>query len=253
MTFKFSKYQLNQAVFCLAFFGQFFLFFANPNIFTVLASFVCLHYLSNILHIASHNGASKNRFLNKIIGWLTCVWVFVFTFADFCLTHKEHHKFQGDKEKDPDYKIIAGGNVFLLPFRIVLVKDATFWNYNKMRFEYLFQRFCQIITVVSAFIFFRENFIYNWILPLLLVGICNALFLYFLPHYTNSLFEKLIQRSKFFAYLTQIARVSHDLHHQKVTNNLVYYPEFWVQKTGYQNIAEVIVKLDKLQNTLNKT
>jgi fatty acid desaturase len=239
-----TKYQFNQAVFLVAFASQFVLFFTHFGIFTTLASFVCLHYLSNILHIASHNGASKNRNLNQIIGWLCCAWVFVFTFADFCLTHKEHHKFQGDKQKDPDYKIIAGGSVFLLPFRIVWVKDATFWNYNKLRPQYLAQRFVQLIFLGVAFVFFRENFVFNWVLPLLLVGFCNSLFLYFLPHYTNKFFAKL--DFGIFGWLTQIARVSHDLHHQKVSNNLVYYPEFWIQKVGYSHISKIKIKLDNL-------
>ncbi len=267
MTIVITKYHINQLVFWLcwlslvliAYFSQQTLSFLQ-SLGLFVWSFLTLYYFCNLIHLATHNLLAKNIKFNHVFGWFAALPIFVFTFIDFKITHLEHHKYQGDEDLDPDYKIVKTGPVCFLPLRIIFYKDLFFWKYvtimskPKMKLEYCVQRLfqasyfgciiyqCQILGNWSWFIFY--------ILPLSIVGACNAAFLYYYPHYHNA-FEnwcysfskaKKASNSKFnfinpavwltsiFVWSVELSRAVHELHHKKPNGNIFYYPEFWLFK-----------------------
>jgi fatty acid desaturase len=262
-----TKYRFNQTVFwicwtnliAIIYFSQQTLnFIQSTGLF--LWSFLVLYYLCNLIHLASHNLLARNVKLNHIFGWLSALPIFVFTFIDFKITHLEHHKHQGDQDLDPDYRIVKTGPVYLLPLRIIFYKDIFFWKYAsekkkpQMLWEYTIQRVFQ--AAYFGFIIYQNQMFHNWslfifyIIPLSIVGACNAAFLYYYPHYQNAFehwcytFHKARKgsKSKFnlfnpafwltstFVWSVELSRAVHELHHKKPNGNIFYYPEFWLFK-----------------------
>jgi fatty acid desaturase len=269
INFTFNKYQFNQllfvfqfTVFVVLFLVSSWLSYGNSNLlFKVLVfvigfiiSTINLHYFSNLLHLASHNLLSKNRRWNDMFGWICATLILPFTFIDFKITHLEHHKHQGDIELDPDYRIVKTGSIWLLPLRIVFYKDYFFfklatakqkWNWIA---QYCFQRLVQF-TIIGC-LFYQTVIIRNYtyfslfMIPLCIVGVMNAMFLYFYPHYTND-FETKINKflefnkvgilnfpswgfCKLFVWGIALSRDVHEKHHQRPSGNLPYYPEWYV-------------------------
>jgi fatty acid desaturase len=261
------KYQVNQLVFGICWINLIAILYTSQQAlnyyqggFLFVWSFLVLYYFCNLIHLASHNLLSKKVWVNNILGWFSALPIFVFTFIDFKITHLEHHKHQGDTILDPDYRIVKTGKIYFLPFRIVFLKDWFFLKYaaakNKinMVYQYVFQRMFQI--TYFGFIIYQCQILGNWslfiyyILPLFLVGICNAAFLYYYPHYQNA-FEiwcykfyqaRKLSKSKFnfinpamlvtsaFVWSVDLSRAVHELHHKKPAGNIFYYPEFWIFK-----------------------
>ncbi len=213
------------------------------NFVTFLISLVSLHYLCNLVHIASHNSISKKRWLNDLISRICCIPALAFTHIDFKVTHLEHHKHTTDPILDPDWKITNTGSVFLLPFRIVFYKDIFFWKFclqrRKFAFirEYIFDRIVQVAAVFVIFNNFDFAFKFYWILPLFIVGILNAAFLYFYPHYEDR-FERFLRSNnrfvawrpvqKIYLFIVDVSRELHRQHHLKPTKNYYYFPELWI-------------------------
>lgn len=277
-----SKYQVNQLVFflqvlifCLIFWSANYLFgsqntikdnnsllptFSNTLVWvsiffvTFVLSTVNLHYFSNLIHLGSHNLLSKNRKINSILGWISSLLILPFTFIDFKITHLEHHKHQGDIDLDPDYKIVKTGSVWLLPLRIVVYKDYFFWKFalQKQKYnwllEYCIQRFVQIFIIWYIANWTQKHdsrYISLFILPLIVVGVSNAMYLYFYPHYTNS-FEIFLRKvisnnssntsklarsfARLFLWGIDLSRAIHEMHHQRPSGNMFYYPEWWIYK-----------------------
>lgn len=224
-------------------------------------STICLHYYCNLVHIASHQMLSKNRKLNHLLGWLSALPVLVFSFIDFKVTHTEHHKHPTDPNLDPDHKITATGHVLFLPLRIIFHKDSFFfkfaikkhkWNWIK---EYIFQRILQLgifgIIVFQSAIFKDQTLFIFYLLPLMVVGLLNAMFLYYYPHYQNrpeKWFRKVVNTNSNNKLLQAIAwsilfpidlcRTVHEAHHDKILNNFPYFPEVWMWRNNFLNIQQ---------------
>lgn len=260
-----SKYRINQIVFCLSwviFSCNLYLFNFQKSWWLWMLQFsistICLHYFCNLSHIASHQMLSKNKNLNHIFGWLSALPVLIFSYIDFKVTHQAHHQHTTNEELDPDHKITNKGSILWLPFRIIIYKDGFFLNQAvvKNKFlqiaEYTLQRTIQL----SFFIWVILNsssgiglaLTYFYILPLLIVGICNALFLYYYPHYQNR-FEHWA-RLQFnlgnkktinfwiglvIVWCVDLSRIIHQAHHDKVLSNSPYYPEFWLWQNSFLN------------------
>lgn len=244
------KYYFNPILFLLVgfvFAGNFYSNL-NNNSFSwlgFLISLITLHYLCNLVHIASHNSLTRPIWLNDLISRICCIPALAFTHIDFKITHLEHHKHTTDPVLDPDWKITNTGSVFLLPFRIVFYKDLFFWKFciknKKIKYlrEYVFDRLVQIITVFAVFSNFDFAFKFYWILPLFIVGILNAAFLYFYPHYEDNFERFLRSRNRFIAwrpiqkiylFTVDVSRELHRQHHLKPTKNYYYFPEIWIIK-----------------------
>ena len=262
-----TKYYFNQLVFWICWTSLIIVVYLSQqslNLFQSLCvsvwSFLVLYYLCNLIHLASHNLLSRNVKLNHVFGWFAALPIFVFTFIDFKITHLEHHKHQGDEDLDPDYRIVKTGPVYLLPLRIIFYKDLFFIKYArdknklKMIWEYALQRLFQ--AVYFGFIIYQCQMLGNWslftfyIIPLSIVGACNAAFLYYYPHYHNA-FEDwcykfnqarkvsgsklnfvnpLLFMTSIFVWSVELSRAVHELHHKKPAGNIFYYPEFWLFK-----------------------
>ena len=249
--FNLSKYATNQLIFVSSF-VIFWLNFATkltgqnslPELLVFLISLVSIHYLCNITHLASHNLLSKNVRINNLIGFVDCLPILVFSFIDFKITHLEHHKHTSDHELDPDWKITNTGNPLFLPFRIVYFKDAFFVKFARAKsklkwlLEYALERLLQLVLFFGVYAHFPFLVAVFWVLPLLIVGLLNAAFLYFYPHYSDS-FEKFFRSTKIwiffkigqpFIYLIETSRTIHYQHHLKPAKNLYYFPEIWIWK-----------------------
>jgi fatty acid desaturase len=264
-----TKYRFNQLVFWACWVSLIAIIYFSQQTLNLIQSmglfiwsFLVLYYLCNLIHLASHNLLARNVKLNHFFGWFSALPIFVFTFIDFKITHLEHHKHQGDEKLDPDYRIVKTGPVWLLPLRIIFYKDIFFIKYvkekkkSKMIWEYSIQRLLQ--SVYFGFIIYQCQLLNNWtlfvfyILPLSIVGACNAAFLYYYPHYENA-FERWCYKfhetrkashSKFnfinpalwmtsvFVWSVELSRAVHELHHKKPNGNLFYYPEFWLFRKG---------------------
>jgi fatty acid desaturase len=260
-----TKYQVNQIVFGICWVNLIAILYVSQQTlnffqgsFLFVWSFLVLYYLCNLIHLASHNLLSKKVPVNNVLGWFSALPIFVFTFIDFKITHLEHHKHQGDEHLDPDYRIVKTGKIYFLPFRIIFLKDWFFLKYavakNKwnMIWEYSIQRIFQI--AYFGVILYQCQILGNWslfiyyILPLFIVGICNATFLYYYPHYQNA-FElwcyrfyqaRKLSKSKLnfinpamlmtsiFVWSIELSRDVHDMHHKKPAGNIFFYPEFWI-------------------------
>ena len=168
----------------------------------VLVNILCLHYL---------------------FGFLACLFSGI-TFADFLFTHTLHHKHIGDKSKDPD-NFISDGPVLLIPFKI-FYHDYFFLKFNKSNiqlFSYFLQRILQISLVSFLFLDKIHLFILFWLIPMLVIGMANALFLFYFPHYIHPL-EKQLNNIGIIRHLIKISRVYHHKHHDNPANNYNFFP-----------------------------
>ena len=266
---RINKYQVNQVIFLsnLIIFGiNIWCIFLDKNWVLWSGQFVIsvisLHYFCNLVHLASHQMLSKNRTINHIIGWISALPVLVFSFVDFKITHTQHHLHTTNPDLDPDHKITVSGPVWLLPFRIIIYKDGFFWRQaiNKRNWssiiEYTTERIIQLSffvwVILNSNTFVGSRLAIFWILPLLIVGVLNAMFLYFYPHYQNNIElwsrqilnnqTKLTQQNsnifnKIIATITiwsiDLSRTIHQAHHDKVLANSPYYPEFWLWNNSF--------------------
>ncbi len=220
--------------------------------------FLCLHYLLNITHIASHNQMSRSFLLNKFLGNIAAIFGGL-TLADFTATHLVHHLNPADKNKDPDYpitKLKSGKTNFLsIPFKIWM-HDMYFWQSNLWKKRnawvgYLINRIAQIAMVVAFSLSGNINiWSWFWLLPVLLVGYFNGMFLFYFPHFTtnweNAARRNLITHksigiiSSVCLKLIDISRIYHEFHHNNITENTNYYPlESYIWKSMYGNWVDV--------------
>ncbi len=216
---------------------------------------LCLHYLMNILHQASHNLLSRNREWNNFFGHASAILAGL-TFSEFRLTHSLHHANLGDKEKDPDYKLTHGGTLLTLPFRI-WQKDVYFWQNklykkNKAWIGYLIDRFIQIFLILLIFVLKNQTVYFSyWLFSVLIVGYLNGLFLFYFPHYSTK-WEKLNRHkprvniiTKLILLCINISRFYHHKHHDKINDNTVYFPLENYLYNQIKNPNYILVKENK--------
>ncbi|MGL4759061.1 MAG: fatty acid desaturase [Patescibacteria group bacterium] len=194
------------------------------SILNLIVNVVCLHYMFTTVHQASHGLLSKNSKLNYAYGFLACLFSGI-TFADFKYTHDLHHIHIGNAEQDPDHKISGSGPVMLIPFKI-FYHDWYFLTKCKVKNElvsYFLQRILQISLVVVLFL--DKSFLFStfWLVPMLIIGFMNGLFLFYFPHY-----QHWIEKTKFNIYplkkSIQLSRDYHHLHHDNPAKNSSFYP-----------------------------
>jgi fatty acid desaturase len=197
----------------------------------------CQHYFLNIVHIASHFGMSKVWRVNSLYGNIAAIFGGV-TFADFRTTHMLHHKnVHNLPENDPDHWITTSGPVWTIPFKI-FYHDVYFWRNSLWKQRgawrgYIINRSVQV-GFVASFSYYNmlEVWQYFWLLPLLIVGFLNGLFLFYFPHYSTKLEHKWREAAKKNAFqqlvLTaiDISRYFHEKHHDSVQQNTNYFPVF---------------------------
>lgn len=217
--------------------GGFYLLTGQPTILTYVLVFIsnvlALHYLMDIVHASSHSQLSPKLFVNRFFG-MWAATLSGLTFDDFRATHILHHKFP-DTDKDPDKEITLGGSLATIPFR-VWYHDRWFWQKGLWKKRnawkgYLLTRLIQI-GIVSMF-FFSGNillWISFWLVPVLVVGYANALFLFFFPHY-NHAWEGFFKDSsnplkKSIQWMIDMSRYYHELHHDNTRMVQAYYPMF---------------------------
>lgn len=192
----FNKYRIVQLLFCLNILLLLSLWqklwFASLNwpVYLLIFTLLCLsyHYFLNFLHLASHKQLSKNYRFNQILGHISAIFGGL-TYPDFVVTHFLHHKNPNHPKLDPDSNIASGGSLWTIPFRI-WYHDKFFLSQSEYRRSrlcgYLLDRLLQVAFLIFCFsqgkFWFWVTF---WLLPLLLVGFGNGLFLFYFPHFVN--------------------------------------------------------------------
>ena len=199
------------------------------------------------MHQASHQLLSKDRGYNKILGHLAAIFGGL-SYSEFTQSHGLHHKFQGQKIKDPDYGVTHSSNLWFLPFQIWR-KDVYFFQNglhlkSKAWLGYLVDRGLQIGLVLYFFIWPGLAFYFAyWLLAVLVVGFLNGLFLFYFPHYstkweikTRSLARIWLLPSISLAFI-DICRYYHEWHHNQIKSNQYYFPleNYLYQKLIGQN------------------
>ncbi len=193
---------------------------------------ISLHYVLNLVHIGTHNLLSKNRRINSILSNVAAFFGGI-TFAAFRTTHLLHHRFTSEEDKDPDLYITKSGPIWSIPFKI-LYHDVFFWRQglwkqNSGWQSYLITRILQI-TLISTLFFssYRLIWVYYWLVPMLILGLLNGMFLFYFPHYSTKLERKWRAKPTPYNYiprtLIDISRIYHERHHDKINNNQNYYP-----------------------------
>lgn len=200
--------------------------FYNPsyNLIYFVINIIGLHYLFTIVHQSSHNLLAKDTRLNHIFGFLACILTGI-TFADFQYTHTMHHKHIGNPQEDPDHKISGSGPILLIPFKI-FYHDYYFWlncESRFMKFSYLLQRGLQITIIMVLFLDKSWMFINFWLIPMGIIGIANALFLFYFPHYKHPIETTFLNVGPIKSSI-EISRTYHHKHHDDPSNNLNFFP-----------------------------
>lgn len=199
----------------------------NNNSFLVFnwaLNLLCLHYLFTTVHQSSHRLLSKNKHINYALGFLATLFAGI-TFADFKFTHDLHHKHIGDAHNDPDHAISGSGPIILIPFKI-FYHDFYFLKHNRSKFEYFSyfaERIAQMLIIVLLFQNHIFLFITYWLNPMLIIGIANALFLFYFPHYTHWI-EKTRFNSGMLKESIRMSRVYHHKHHDNPSKNSNFFP-----------------------------
>jgi beta-carotene hydroxylase len=200
--------------------------FNNGNFLVInwLLNLICLHYLFTTVHQSSHQLLSPNNRINYGMGYIGTLFAGI-TFADFKFTHDLHHEHIGNPESDPDHTISGSGPILLIPFKI-FYHDIYFLKHNKSKlqyFSYFSQRILQALIVVVLFINNTSLFITYWLIPMLIIGIANALFLFYFPHYIHW-----IERTRFntgpLKESIRMSRVYHHKHHDNPAKNSNFFP-----------------------------
>jgi beta-carotene hydroxylase len=244
-----NQYLINQlllavcAVSYIAIFttSMFLEFSTTTSVFAWVISIVCLHYLLNLVHIASHNILARSPKLNSVLGGVAAFFGGV-TIADFKSTHLLHHRFLDDPKRDPDHYITNSGWWVTIPFKI-FYHDVYFWREGLWRKNsawksYILTRILQIslitIIILSGY---KSVWIALWLTPMLVLGLLNGLFLFYLPHYIPKLEQKWRTKptkfNKLPLVLIDISRVSHERHHDNIRNNENYFPLFSFMKSVF--------------------
>ena len=184
--------------------------------------------------MASHSALGKKRWVNIFYG----TWAAVFcgtTFTDFKANHMLHHSKAGQPKLDPDDKIAKNANFLFIPFKI-FYHDYDFWTKGLWKKDmgwagYLLVRFLQMGLIYIAFASGKQLlWIVFWVLPVYLLGVVNGAYLFYYPHYTskNELAWRSLKKQNLFHKLAlkliDISRHYHEIHHEKVSTNYVYYP-----------------------------
>jgi fatty acid desaturase len=224
-----KKTTLNQLLFFIVsivfFLNWYFVFkFEYPFEISFLVSIVCLHYLFTTVHQSSHFLLSKNSKINYSFGFLASLFAGI-TFADFLFTHTIHHKMIGDPKNDPDHLISGSGPVISIPFKIWL-HDYYFFKNNKVKHQfvsYFLTRITQVCIVIFVFLLTGQInlFLYFWLLPMLVVGLFNSYFLFYIPHYE---IKGWCWKTNLGKHLIKTSRISHHNHHDNPSKNKDYFP-----------------------------
>jgi beta-carotene hydroxylase len=226
-----SPYRYNQTLLTFALIGFLtswvtIFHFDNGNFLVInwMLNLICLHYLFTTVHQSSHYLLSKNKKFNYAFGYLATLFAGI-TFADFKFTHDLHHKHIGEPDNDPDHTISGSGPVLLIPFKI-FYHDFYFLKYNKSMFEYFSYFSERILQVMLVIVFFLNNnslFITYWLVPMFIIGIANALFLFYFPHYTHWI-EKTWMNKGPLRESIRMSRVYHHKHHDNPSKNSNFFP-----------------------------
>jgi fatty acid desaturase len=193
-------------------------------IFCWITNVLCLHYLFTVVHQSSHNLLSPHKLLNYMCGY-TATLLAGITFADFKFTHDLHHKHIGDPTLDPDHAISGSGPVLLIPFKI-FYHDYYFMKYNNSTLQlisYCSERFFQVMIMILVFGSNQLIFITYWLIPMLLIGFANALFLFYFPHYKHWI-EATRLNIPLIKDSIQMSRVYHHKHHDNPSKNSNFFP-----------------------------
>jgi beta-carotene hydroxylase len=177
---------------------------------------------------------SKKKWINNLFG----TWAAIFagtTYADFKSTHMLHHGKFGHPELDPDHKIARNANFLFIPFKI-FYHDWDFWTKGMWKKDsawagYLLVRSLQLYLIITAFTTGKMlTWLIFWVLPVYLLGVTNGAYLFFYPHYTGK-YEKIWRNLKIKNWyqklalkLIDISRHYHEIHHEKISANYVYFP-----------------------------
>jgi fatty acid desaturase len=203
----------------------------------ILINSVFIHTLFNVVHLASHSLLGKKFWVNRCYGNIAAFFGGI-TFSDFYTTHLLHHAHQGDSEKDPDHWITRSGSIWTIPLKI-MYHDVWFWKHHlnerkHLGKDYLATRALQVLTVLAFLLTGNiAIFLLFWLLPMGIVGLMNGLFLFYYPHYSTHLEQSIKENSnpnlfgKGLLEAIDISRISHEVHHDRVRSNEVYYPLSW--------------------------
>jgi fatty acid desaturase len=254
MTLSINKYHCNQLLFVANIAVVTILFYiilsAQINLISGTILFfliaLCQHYFLNLVHIGSHHLLSRNPLVNSFIGNICAIMGGV-TFADFKTTHFLHHRNVSDDKHDPDHWITTSGSVFTIPFKI-FYHDYYFWSQGLWKKQhnwrgYIINRVAQIILVTgfqfTGNIQIWQNF---WLLPLLVVGFLNGLFLFYFPHYSTKIERRWRKQNtpnplkKLSLLAIDISRIYHEKHHDRIAENSNYFPVLSFIKDKFQGV-----------------
>jgi beta-carotene hydroxylase len=211
-----------------------------------LLDVLLLHNFFNLTHLASHNQTNSNKVINQFIGNISALLTGI-TLPSFRSIHLLHHRFVGDEQKDPDHFITNSGLLVSIPFKIWYHDFFYFkhklWQKDRSLVTYLLTRLVQVLLVLGLFLSGNLNyFVYLWLLNMLLIGLLNGLYLFYIPHYELKI-EKSKQnflfKNSFFTSL-KISRFYHALHHLQVKNISAYFPisNYLILKFKGKNLPE---------------
>jgi fatty acid desaturase len=226
-----SKYLINKILFLSAFtiFINSWVFiysekFQGLSVIFWMLNLVTMHYMFTTVHQASHGLLSKNKIVNYFFGFMATLFTGI-TFADFKFTHDLHHLHIGTPELDPDHKISGSGSVVLIPFKI-FYHDYYFLKNNKnilQTLSYFIQRTIQISIIMVLFVDKTILFTSFWLAQMLVIGMLNALFLFYFPHYTHWI-ESTRLNIKPLRESIKMSRDYHHMHHDNPSGNGSFFP-----------------------------
>ncbi len=179
--------------------------YANPAVYFLILLQTHLYTgLFITAHDSMHGTVSKNKTVNKILGWITSI-LFAFNFYDFLFEkHHEHHKYVAS-DKDPDYHESGKLGIW-------------YWNFIK-RYTNLKQLVLMGTTLtVLSFIFAIENVLLFWMLPSILATFQLFYFGTYIPHkngheHNNKHNAKTQNKNHFWAFITCYFFGYHYEHH----------------------------------------
>jgi len=122
-------------------------------------------------HDAMHGLVSKNKVVNKIIGYVSVFMFAGMSYRRLIRNHWEHHKYPGS-EKDPDF--YTGSQNFWIWWFVFMLRYTTIWQIISMAL--IFNFLSRIIDLqVSALLIL-------WIIPAFLSTIQLFYFGTYIPH-----------------------------------------------------------------------
>lgn len=165
----------------------------------ILVNGILAYFSFTGIHDATHRAVSGNRVFNDILGTISMFMLLPgMTARTFRYFHLEHHRYAGDKNKDPDEFLVASAP-YLLPFAWAFPESRwTFWYLMRWRTRPVTERIefalgisfyfgWHVLWLLSPY---AVEFILIWMIPQRIGFLLNAYFFAHIQHPEGVLWEK---------------------------------------------------------------